>query len=231
MNFIQLGAWRPLLESEYQKPYFQQLHERVEAAYAAGNPPVYPLQEDLFRAFELTPPEAVKVVILGQDPYHGPGQAHGLSFSVLPGIPQPKSLQNIFKELHNDIGCEVPNHGCLQHWAHEGVLLLNTTLTVYEGKPDSHSKWGWQSFTHAVLEQTRTIPSPIVFILWGAKAQAAAVAANVQDSKYPRLCLSSAHPSPLGAYRGFWDSKPFSRANAFLIDNGATPIDWQIPNI
>lgn len=231
MDLTSLGAWRPLLEDEIRKPYFKDLMNKVSSAYEKGEPHIFPPQEDLFTAFQLTPPDKVKCVICGQDPYHGIGQAHGLGFSVRPGIPQPKSLQNIFKELQGDLGCAIPNHGCLTHWAQEGVLLLNSVLTVSEGQPNSHSKWGWQKFTQAVLEQTRCLPQPIVFILWGAKAQESAAAAEVERSQYPRLCISSAHPSPLGAYRGFWGSKPFSRANAFLTENGSSPIDWQIPNI
>ncbi len=144
-------------------------------------------------------------------------------------MPQPKSLKNIFRELQDDLGIDIPAHGCLVPWAKEGVLLLNTVLTVYEGQTDSHRKWGWERFTQAVLEQARELPQPIVFILWGAKVQAAAEAAKVFESLYPRLCLASAHPSPLGAYRGFWGSKPFSKANAFLAENGVAPVDWSLP--
>jgi len=231
MDLSSLGAWYPLLEDEIKEPYFEDLMKKVSSAYEKDVPRIFPPQEDLFTAFQLTPPDKVKCVICGQDPYPGPKQAHGLSFSVPPGIPCPKSLQNIFKELHSDICCTPPNHGCLCHWAQEGVLLLNTVLTVYEGCPDSHKNWGWQSFTNAVLEQTRLLTQPIVFVLWGAKAQKAAEAAKVQESPYPRLCLSSAHPSPLGAYRGFWASKPFSQTNDFLIANGSETINWQIPDI
>lgn len=231
MDLTSLGAWYPLLEGEVSKPYFKDLLIKVSSVYEKGDPRVFPPKEDIFTAFQLTPPEKMKVCILGQDPYHGFGQAHGLSFSVLPSIPQPKSLQNIFKELQNDLGCKIPNHGCLQHWSQEGVLLLNTTLTVFEGQPNSHSKWGWQRFTQAVLDQTRHLPQPLVFILWGTKAQEAAAAARIQESALPRLCISSAHPSPLGAYRGFWGSKPFSKTNDFLIANSSEPINWQIPDI
>lgn len=229
MTFDNLGAWWPILQEETNKPYFKALQEKVEDAYRNGPLPVYPPEDDIFNAFLLTNPDCVSVVILGQDPYHGTGQAHGLSFSVKPGVPLPKSLQNIYKELQSDIGCPIPSNGCLEHWAREGVLLLNTTLTVYEGKPDSHSKWGWQKFTRRVLEETRQFPQSIVFILWGSKAQKAAQEAEVENSPYPRLCISSAHPSPLSVYRGFWGSHPFSKANAFLKENGAKPIDWTLP--
>ena len=231
MNLTSLGAWHPLLEEEIKKPYFIDLMAKVSSAYEKGDPRIFPSQEDLFNAFQLTTPDKVKCVICGQDPYPTYGHAHGLSFSVPPGFPIPKSLQNIFKELQSDLGCSPPNNGCLEHWAKEGVFLLNTVLTVYEGQPDSHKSWGWQTFTQAVLEHTRDLPQPIVFILWGSKAQKSAVTASILEATYPRLSLSSAHPSPLGAHRGFWNSKPFSKANDFLVANGSQPINWQIPNL
>lgn len=221
-----LGAWRPLLESEFQKEYFKTLEEKVDAAYAAGTPKVFPPQSDLFRAFHLAPPSKVKLILTGQDPYPTQGHAHGLCFSVRPDVEIPRSLHNIFKELHDDLGCPVPDNGCLEKWAREGVLLLNSTLTVEEGKPGSHEKFGWHHFTKAILEKSRELPQPVAFILWGAKAQKTAQDAHVTDSVYPRICISSPHPSPLGAYRGFWGSKPFSRANQFLLENGSEPIMW-----
>lgn len=230
MDHTSLGAWEYILPPS-ALDQAQLLFHRAYIDSKFCPTPVYPPSDKIFTAFQATPPEKIKAVILGQDPYHSAHQAHGLSFSVLPGIPLPKSLQNIFKELQSDLGCSPPNHGCLEHWAQEGVFLLNTVLTVYEGQADSHKNWGWQEFTQAVLNQTRTLPQPISYILWGAKAQKAAEAANVLDSPRPRLCISSAHPSPLGAYRGFWGSKPFSKTNEFLIANGSDPIDWQIPNI
>ena len=187
---------------------------------------VYPSQDQIFRALELTSPEQCRVCCLGQDPYHQPHQANGLAFSVNEGVPFPPSLRNIFKELHDDLGLDIPTSGDLTHWTKQGVLLLNTVLTVEEGKPKSHDTWGWQTFTEAILGATRKLPQSICFILWGGSAQSAAERANVEDTPYPRLILRSVHPSPLSAYRGFFGSKPFSKANDFLIAHGATPINW-----
>ena len=222
------NSWFPLLDPPIQNTA-SGLYARAEIERQTGKI-IYPPQEDIFRALELTQPQDLRCVILGQDPYHGKGQAHGLSFSVRPGVPLPKSLQNIFKELSSDIGCGIPNHGCLESWAKNGVLLLNTILTVYEGSPGSHKDWGWQTVTQGILEQTRSLPFPIAFILWGSKAKEAADCAQVTTSPYPRLCISSAHPSPLAAYRGFFGSKPFSQVNTFLFANGSKPIDWELPS-
>lgn len=223
-----LGSWTPLLQDELTTPRFQALWERVESSYETSHPTIYPPKADIFNAFLLTPPENVRVLICGQDPYVREGQAHGLSFSVRPGVAIPKSLQNIFIELQSDLGCDIPTYGCLEKWAKEGVFLLNNVLTVYEGQAGSHSKWGWQSFTSAVLRKTREFPQPICFILWGKHAQETAAKADVCNSKYPRLLIESSHPSPLGVYRSFRGSKPFSRANEFLVENGSKPINWSL---
>ncbi len=218
-----LGAWGALLKSETQLPYFKDLQSAVCAAYESAT--VYPPQEELFSAFHLTSPEQVRVVILGQDPYHEPNQAHGLAFSVKSGVTMPPSLRNIGKELLDDVNLPLRD-GCLIPWAKQGVLLLNAVLTVEQGKANSHRDFGWQRFTDAVFAKLSDLPQPIVFVLWGAQAQKkAAVAAN---SSYPRLVLQAPHPSPLSSYRGFFGSKPFSQINAFLQSHGEMPIDWQI---
>lgn len=213
--------WAPLLEEETKKPYFAALLHKVEAAYAAGE--VYPPEKEIFAALSLTPPEQVRAVILGQDPYHEPGQAHGLAFSVRDGVTPPPSLQNIFKELRTDEGVDHGKSGCLTGWAEQGVLLLNTVLTVERGRANSHKTFGWQRFTDAVLASLSGLPQPIAFVLWGAQAQKKA---PLLSSQAPRLILSSPHPSPLSSYRGFFGSRPFSKINAFLRENGAAPVDW-----
>lgn len=189
---------------------------------------IYPVQENIFRALALTPPDKLVCCVLGQDPYHGSNQANGLAFSVNPGVKLPPSLKNIFKELQEDIGCEAPFSGDLSHWAEQGVLLLNTCLTVEEGKANSHSNWGWQKFTSSILQATRTFPQPICFILWGTHAQSAALFADVEDTPYPRLIIQNPHPSPLSAYRGFFGSHPFSKTNDFLQKQGYEPIHWNL---
>lgn len=194
---------------------------------AAGKA-IYPHQENIFFALNATPPENLKIVVCGQDPYTHPGQAHGLAFSVREGCKLPPSLRNIFKELHDDLGCEIPASGDLTHWAEQGVLLLNAVLTVEDGKPKSHDNWGWQAVTQAVLSATRQLPQPICFILWGSSAQEAAHLADVANTSHPRLILQGPHPSPLSAYRGFFGSKPFSKANHFLAANASAPIDWTL---
>lgn len=224
MSFELNNDWAQRLEQELEKPYFQQMLALLEQKY--NNEIVYPAKEHIFNALHYTPYESVKVVILGQDPYHGEGQAHGLSFSVRKGVKTPPSLQNIYKELQADIGCPIPDHGCLEHWAEQGVLLLNTVLTVDEGKPNSHQRIGWESFTDAVIEALNEREAPVVFILWGNHAQAKA--ANIQADKH--LIIASPHPSPLAARKGFFGSKPFSQTNAFLSSIGSAEIDWQIPN-
>lgn len=221
MDYTSLGAWLPLLRGELSQPYFYVLSQQVDIAYASTT--VYPPQEHLFSAFTLTPPEAVRVVILGQDPYHEPGQANGLAFSVSDGIPLPPSLRNIFAELTTCYGT-APQSGNLEPWAKQGVFLLNTVLTVEHGHANSHKAFGWQRFTDAVIAAMSALPQPIVFILWGAQAQKKTPL--IQASVHPRKILSSPHPSPLSAYRGFFGSQPFPQANAFLSAHGEQPIHW-----
>lgn len=224
MDISGLGAWQALLSAELQKPYFRELCRRVEEEDAAHT--VFPPKQQRFSAFQLTPPEAVRVVILGQDPYHEQGQAHGLAFSVMPGVKLPPSLRNIYKELESDLGISPAEGGCLTQWAAQGVLLLNTVLTVREGEANSHQNFGWQQFTDAVVDAVAALAQPVVFLLWGAQAQKKGEA--VLRSSYPRLVLNAPHPSPLSAYRGFFGSRPFSQANNFLRANGEAEIDWRI---
>ncbi|MDD6024828.1 MAG: uracil-DNA glycosylase [Oscillospiraceae bacterium] len=221
MNYKELGPWAQYIQ--YPEEAFAALSERVERAYAEDV--VYPPREKLFAALELTPPEKTRVVILGQDPYHEPGQAHGLSFSVEPGVAIPKSLVNIYKELQSDLGITPPEHGCLQRWAEQGVLLLNSVLTVEAHRAGSHRDFGWQEFTDRVIAATNSLPQPIAFVLWGNFAMKKA---GLIEGKYPRLVLTAPHPSPLSAYRGFFGSKPFSKINEFLIENNTIPIDWKL---
>lgn len=219
------GAWSALLRSETEKPYWRALTKRVEEAYEQGE--VFPPREALFAAFELTPPERVRAVILGQDPYHEPGQANGLAFSVNPGIKLPPSLQNIYKELESDLSLPAAKTGDLTHWARQGVFLLNTVLSVQAHKANSHKDFGWQVFTDAVIAALGSLQQPVAFVLWGAQAQKKA--AIIQSCPHPRLILESPHPSPLSSYRGFFGSRPFSRVNEFLISCGFPAIDWKIP--
>ena len=221
----ELGAWQALLQEEFEKPYWQTLSERVDTAYAASA--VYPPREALFAAFRLTPPEAVRAVILGQDPYHEPGQANGLAFSVNPGVKLPPSLRNIFAELQSDCDITPPDSGDLTAWARQGVFLLNTVLSVQAHRANAHKDFGWQIFTDAVIAALGSLPQPIAFLLWGAQAQKKA--AIIRQSPHPRLILESPHPSPLSAYRGFFGSRPFSQVNAFLLSCGFPAIDWKIP--
>jgi len=216
--------WGQLLNEEHEKTYYRELLERVEEQYRQHN--VYPPQTEIYRALELTPCEEVKIVILGQDPYHGQGQAHGLSFSVLPGVKLPPSLRNIYKELQDDMGCSIPSHGFLEHWAKQGVLLLNSVLTVKESQPNSHRKLGWETYTDKIISLLNDRERPVAFILWGKHAQDKG--RYIDTSKH--LVLNSVHPSPLSAYGGFWGSKPFSQCNRFLRENGLEEIDWRIPN-
>ena len=218
----ELGAWQALLQEEFEKPYWRTLAERVDVAYAAST--VYPPREELFAAFRMTPPEAVRVVILGQDPYHEPGQANGLAFSVKPGVKLPPSLRNILTELQADCGVTPTESGDLTAWARQGVFLLNSSLSVEAGKAASHQAFGWQTFTDAVVAALAKLPQPVAFILWGAHAQKKAAIA--QSSSYPRLVLQSPHPSPLSAYRGFFGSRPFSAVNEFLVQHGEAPVRW-----
>lgn len=216
-------SWSDVLGEEKSKPYFQEIMLFLAQEKAAGKV-IYPPQEDLFRAFKETPFDEVKVLILGQDPYHGPGQAHGLAFSVLPGIKPPPSLVNIFKELNTDLNIPIPTHGCLKKWASQSVFLLNTSLSVEAGKPQSHANIGWTTFTDKVIEQLSTYGQPTVFLLWGnhAKKKESLI------DKQKHLILTSAHPSPLSAYQGFLGCRHFSQANAFLTSKGRTPIDWDL---
>ncbi len=213
-----MHGWEKLLElSKYDA-----LFERVEQAYKQAE--VYPPRAELFSAFALTPPEAVRVVILGQDPYHEPGQAHGLAFSVREGVKLPPSLLNIYKERETDVGVPQTKNGDLTSWAEQGVLLLNTVLTVEKGKANSHKDFGWQAFTDEVVAAVAKLPQPVAFVLWGAQAQKKALVAAASD--YPRLVLQSPHPSPLSSYRGFFGSRPFSQINDFLTAYGGAPIKW-----
>ena len=225
MEMMELGAWQALLQPELDKPYFAALMQRVDEAYRTGT--VYPPRQSLFAAFRLTPPERVRAVILGQDPYHEPGQANGLAFSVADGVRLPPSLRNIFEELRTDCGVTLRASGDLTPWAEQGVFLLNTVLSVRAHAANSHKDFGWQSFTDAVIAALAELPQPVAFVLWGAQAQKKA--ALVEKSPYPRLVLQSPHPSPLSAYRGFFGSRPFSQINAFLVSYGFSPVDWKIP--
>ena len=218
-------AWQALLKDELQKPYWCSLEQRLGAAYESGA--VYPPAQQLFAAFERTPPACVRAVILGQDPYHEPGQANGLAFSVSRGVKLPPSLQNIYKELEADLGVPAAKSGDLTSWAQQGVFLLNTVLSVRAHVANSHKDFGWQSFTDAVIAALAELPQPVAFVLWGSQAQKKA--ALVEKSPYPRLVLQSPHPSPLSAYRGFFGSRPFSQINAFLVSYGFSPVDWKIP--
>ncbi len=216
------GGWEEALRGEFRKPYYRNLYEKIKEEYHTQT--VYPPSDEIFTAFHLTPIENVKVVILGQDPYHEPGQAHGLSFSVKAGVELPPSLQNIYQELHDDIGCSIPKTGDLTKWAKQGVLMLNTLLTVRAHRAFSHQGIGWEQFTDAAIKALDRQDRPIVFILWGRPAQQKK--ALITNPK--RLVIESPHPSPLSAYRGFFGSRPFSRTNTYLEANGQTPIDWQI---
>jgi len=214
-------SWKARLSPEFAADYMRHLSLFLRAEKDAGKK-IYPSGSLIFNAFALTPFDAVKVVILGQDPYHGPGQAHGLSFSVRRGVPKPPSLQNIFKELHADLGIAAPPHGNLESWARGGVLLLNSCLTVVDGQAGAHAGKGWEQFTDAVIDQLNQHRHNLVFILWGRKAQEKG--AKIDRSRH--LVLASAHPSPLAAHNGFFGSAPFSKANAYLVAQGLTPIDW-----
>lgn len=216
--------WLAPLTPEFAKPYYRELYKKVKEEYATHM--IFPPSNEVFSAFELTPLADVKVVILGQDPYHNVGQAHGLCFSVKPDVEIPPSLVNIYKELHDDLGCYIPNNGYLVKWAKQGVLMLNTVLTVRAHQANSHRGIGWEEFTNAAIRVLNEQDRPIVFILWGSPAQRKKEMLN--NPKH--LILEAPHPSPLSAYRGFFGCKPFSQTNAFLEKNGLTPIDWQIEN-
>lgn len=220
--------WQAALRAELDGPRFAALATFLEDEARAGQA-IFPPAADRFRALELTPLDRVRVVILGQDPYHGAGQAHGLAFSVRPGVRPPPSLVNIFKEMESDLGVARSRHGLLDHWARQGVLLLNSVLSVREGAAASHQKRGWEPFTDAVIHAVAAREAPAVFILWGAHAQKKA--AFVGDEGGRHLVIRSAHPSPLSARHGFFGSRPFSRTNAFLEAQGQAPIDWALPEV
>jgi len=214
-------SWKETLKNEFSEPYFQKLTQFVKQEKLQRT--IYPPGADIFRAFNSTPFSTVKVVLIGQDPYHGPGQAHGLSFSVPRGVPLPPSLRNIYKELHADLGLDLPVHGDLSSWTAQGVLLLNAVLTVEHKKPGSHQNRGWEKFTNAAIQALQARPG-LVYFLWGKYAQAKKEFINTTKN----LVIESAHPSPFSAHRGFFGSKPFSKANAYLIEHGKEPIQWQI---
>lgn len=218
--------WLPAVSEEFKKPYYRTLYSYVKEEYSKTT--VYPPADDIFNAFHFTPLSKVKVLLLGQDPYHNVNQAHGLSFSVLPSQKDiPPSLQNIYQELHDDLGCFIPNNGYLKKWADQGVLLLNTVLTVRAHQANSHQGKGWEKFTDAVIQAVNAEDRPIVYFLWGKPAQSKM--AMLDNPKH--LILKAPHPSPLSAYRGFFGCKHFSQANTFLEEHGIEPIDWQIDNI
>ena len=217
-------SWKVPLRDEFAQPYMAELRTFLLAEKAAGKH-IFPKGSQWFRALDLTPLDSVRVVILGQDPYHGPGQAHGLCFSVSPGVRTPPSLQNIYKELRDDLGIAPAAHGFLEHWARQGVLLLNNVLTVEQGIAASHKGKGWERFTDAVVRLVNERPDPIVFLLWGSHAQKKA--ASVDSGRH--LVLKAAHPSPLSAYNGFFGCRHFSQANDFLAAHGQPPIDWTLP--
>ena len=225
MGAIQ-NDWLQAVGEEFRKPYYKELYNFVKEEYSTRV--IYPPADDIFNALHLTPLKEVKVVILGQDPYHNEHQAHGLSFSVLPDQREiPPSLQNIYKELHDDLGCYIPDNGYLEKWARQGVLMLNTVLTVRAHQANSHQGHGWEQFTDAILEAVNQGDRPIVYLLWGRPAQS-----KIPMLTNPKhLILKAPHPSPLSAYRGFFGCRHFSQANAFLESHGAAPIDWQIENI
>ncbi len=217
--------WQDLLKEEFEKDYYLNLRQFLINEYRTRN--VYPDKYDIFNALHYTAYKDVKVVILGQDPYHGPNQAHGLSFSVKPGIQPPPSLMNIYKELKDDLNCYIPNNGYLKKWADQGVLLLNTALTVREGQANSHRNMGWEKVTDRIISLLNERKEPIVFILWGSNAQSKT--SLITNTNH--YIIKSVHPSPLSASRGFFQSKPFSQTNKILTSRGLPPIDWQIDNI
>jgi uracil-DNA glycosylase len=216
-------SWKEVLRQEFNKPYFLQIATFLKAERLSGKT-IYPPGGLIFNAFNTTPFDQLKVVVLGQDPYHGPGQAHGLSFSVQNGVPPPPSLINIFKELQTDIDMPIPSHGNLTHWAEQGVMLLNASLTVRANEPMSHSKIGWADFTNAVIEKISAHKKNIVFLLWGKFAQEKQ--ALVDETKH--LVLKAAHPSPFSADKGFFGCKHFSKTNSWLVSKGIDPIDWTL---
>ena len=225
-NSLEPG-WREVLQNEFKQPYMAELGRFLQAEWASGTP-IYPPQNLIFNALQQTPFQAVKVVIVGQDPYHGPGQAHGLCFSVPKGIRPPPSLMNIFKELHADLGLPIPPHGCLLEWAKQGVLLLNTTLTVKEGKPMSHAKKGWERLTDAIIAALKQRSEPVIFVLWGKSAQEKWLHIDLPEGTIQHSVLKAPHPSPLSAHTGFLGCLHFSKINALLTQKGFAPINWDI---
>ena len=222
MGEIFKNGWHELLLPEMEKPYYKNLRQFLIEEYKTNT--IYPEMYSIFNALHYTDYDDVKAVILGQDPYHGPNQAHGLSFSVRRGVPAPPSLVNIYKEMKDDLGLPIPSHGCLEKWAKQGVLLLNTVLTVRAGEANSHRDKGWEEFTDHIIKILNERDRPMVFILWGAPA----IRKESMIDQTKHLVVKSPHPSPLSAYRGFFGSKPFSRTNRFLVKNGIDPIDWRL---
>lgn len=225
MEKVLKNDWGPLLAPEFEKEYYRKLAGFLKEEYSTHV--VYPKKEDIFNALEYTSYENTKVVILGQDPYHGPNQAHGLSFSVQPGVKTPPSLLNMYKELRDEYGYDIPNNGYLVKWAEQGVLLLNTVLTVRQGEANSHKGKGWEHFTDRVIELLNEREKPVIFILWGRHAQAKKKL--ITNSNHH--IIESVHPSPLSARRGFFGSKPYSKVNTILANMGEREIDWEIPNL
>jgi len=218
------AGWRSVLAGEVSKPYYQKLQQFVKEERRAHT--VYPPEKDVFSALELTPYDNVNILLLGQDPYHGKKQAHGLCFSVRPGVPPPPSLMNIYRELRDDVSFRIPNNGYLVHWAEQGILMLNAVLTVRAHEPNSHKNKGWEKFTDAIIQAVGAKDSPVVFLLWGGYAQKKVKLIDVDR----HVILRAAHPSPLSADNGFFGSKPFSKTNAALRKAGKPEIDWQIPD-
>ncbi len=219
------ASWQPVLAEELSKPYYQKLQDFVSQERSEHK--VFPPEEDVYNALKLTPYEQVRVLLLGQDPYHNDGQAHGLCFSVRPGITPPPSLINMYKELRDDLSLPIPNNGYLVHWAEQGMLMLNAVLTVRAHQPNSHKSKGWGSFTDAVIRAVNAKGSPVIFVLWGGYAQKKIKLINTER----HIVIQSAHPSPLSAHNGFCGSRPFSQINAALEATGQAPIDWHIPNV
>ena len=225
MSEILKNDWKNYLSSEFEKDYYKNLRSFLKNEY--NSTVIYPNMHDIFNALHFTSYADTKVVILGQDPYHGPNQAHGLSFSVNPGVKTPPSLLNIYKELHSDLNCYIPNNGYLKKWVDQGVLLLNTVLTVRAGEANSHKNKGWEEFTTQVIKALNKKETPVVFILWGNNA----ISKESLITNPKHFIIKSVHPSPLSASRGFFGSRPFSKTNEFLISTNQKPIDWQIENI
>jgi len=219
------NSWDEILKDEFNEPYYLKLRQFLKSEYSSKR--IFPDMYDIYNAFRYTAYEDVKVVILGQDPYHGEGEAHGLSFSVKPGIAIPPSLRNIYKELHDSLGCYIPNNGYLEKWARQGVLLLNTSLTVVKDSPNSHKNIGWEIFTDKVIKLLNERETPVIFMLWGNNAKSK----SLYIDKSRHFVFSSVHPSPLSASRGFFGCNHFALANQKLTELGLTPIDWQIENI